>query len=52
MKAKVYQFNEYEWIATDWSLEKTIAWYEKNFADLDDDDKADIRECNIDTEGY
>lgn len=45
---KVYKMNEYEWLASKWSIEKTNEWYENHF---DDNPIEDVKECNLDTEG-
>lgn len=46
---KVYKLNDSEWYITPWSIDKTLAWYNKEFkCNLTTDM---IQECNVYKEG-
>ena len=47
---KVYQMNEYDWVATPFDLEKTIQWYMDEVGMLEEEIQ-DVRECDIEKEG-
>lgn len=48
---KVYQIDNYSWLASNWSFEKTIAWYQQHINLLDADSINRIEECDIDSVG-
>lgn len=51
MDMKVYRFGDYEWVATNWDLEKTKEWYQAEFGLSDDEMEMDFEECDIDKQG-
>jgi len=47
---KVYEMNDYEWVASNLSAEETNEWYKNEFG-LSDDDLDEPREVELDADG-
>lgn len=45
---KIFRITEYSWIATPWTLEKTVEWFEKEYDEIDQETFDDIEECGLD----
>lgn len=51
MDAKIYQWDEYSWYATNWDLDETIKWYQENITEMEPESIDDIEECDLDKDG-